>query len=115
MPKWVKQIIFSVIMLILMIAALYISGKEAGSMDLLYDFLILVIAIVYIVSVFCVSFDAEVRGASVFWVSLFCSVLPGFGHVVWLLTRPNEKFSFAEYLAEEDEMPLSDESIDENV
>lgn len=94
-------------MLVVMIVALYISGKEAGSLDLLYDFLILVTATAYIVSIFCVSFDAETRGASVLWVSLLCSALPGIGHLVWFMIRPNETFTFAEYLQDED-----DESLD---
>lgn len=113
MPKWVKQIVFSFIMLIVMIAALYTSGKEAGTQELLYDFLILITAMVYIVSVFCVSYDAEIRGVSVFWISMLCCFLPIITHTVWFIFRPEVKYSFEEYLMD-DEFELDEESEHEN-
>ncbi len=97
-------------MLILMIVALYAAGKEAGNFDLLYDFLILVTAIAYIVSVFCVSYDAEVRGVSVFLVSMFCCFLPIITHIVWLFVRPEEKYSFEDYIEFEESLEEKNET-----
>jgi uncharacterized membrane protein YbhN (UPF0104 family) len=118
MPKWVKQIIFSVIMLIVMIAALYTSGKEAGSMDLFYNFLILITAMAYIVSIICVSFDVELRYDEdktqyyVLLVSTLCAFLPIIGHILWLIYRPKEMHSFEEYMEDEEE-PEFDEEFNE--
>lgn len=120
MPKWLKQIIFSFVMLIVMIVALYISGKEAGSMNLLYNFLILITAMAYIVSLLCVSFDAELRWNpehaqyGVLLISTLCAFFPIIGHILWLIYRPPVQFSFEEYLEEMEESEL-DEEINETV
>lgn len=118
MPKWVKQIIFSVIMLIVMIFALYTSGKEAGSMELFYNFLILITAMAYIVSIICVSFDVEIRYEEektqyyVLLISTLCAFLPIIGHILWFLFRPKETHTFEDYI-EEDEEPEFDGELNE--
>lgn len=96
MPKWMKQVIASLVLLAVTMTMLYVAGKQAGTFDLLYNFIILTIASAYVIMVFLVSYDAEIRGASVFWVSFLCVFLGPVGAAVWLAVRPDEFVSFHE-------------------
>ena len=87
-PKWTQQCLAAIFLFALTLAMLYYAGKEWGSLGLLRHFLLTTGVLVYVILIFLVSYDAEIRDAPVWGVSLLCIVLGPLGAAIWLMIRP---------------------------